>query len=166
MPVFMAGAITMGARAAMTVVVSMSSAMPAAVLPMKLAVAGAMTNRSARWAKETCFTFHSPGSSNMSTVTGLAVSVRKVRGVTNSHADSVMITCTSSPRRTSMLAASVALAAAMPPVTPNTHVSPTRGHLPPESPPSCVKRSAAAPSPHRPMGASSTVSSTSPGAGR
>ena len=49
---FIAGTSSTGALVAMIVVVSRSSAMPLATLPMKLAVAGATMQRSARSARE------------------------------------------------------------------------------------------------------------------
>ena len=76
--VFMAGATTMGARVAMTVVVSMSSATPAATLPRKLALAGATRNTSARLASAMCSTSHWLGRSNMSTTAGFPVKVSMV----------------------------------------------------------------------------------------
>ena len=70
MPVFIAGAIITGARVAMTVVESMSSAMPHAILPMMLAVAGAIRKRSARLASAICSTSQVSGRTNVSVATG------------------------------------------------------------------------------------------------
>jgi hypothetical protein len=52
MAVFMAGQMIIGAVVAITTVESISSAMPAAILPMILAVAGAITKTLAFWANE------------------------------------------------------------------------------------------------------------------
>jgi len=57
---FMAGQMSTGARVAMTVVVSRSSAMPPAILPITLAVAGANRTRLALSAREMCPISHSP----------------------------------------------------------------------------------------------------------
>ena len=76
--VFMAGAMTTGAFVAMTVVVSMSSATPAAIFPRKFALAGATRNTSARLASEMCSTSHLSGRANMSTTAGLPVRVSMV----------------------------------------------------------------------------------------
>ena len=51
---FIAGAISTGARVASTVVVSISSAIPQASLPITFAVAGAITMISAFFASEIC----------------------------------------------------------------------------------------------------------------
>lgn len=59
MPVFIAGATILGQRAASTVVVSMSSATPAANLAITLAVAGAISMTSAFFASATCSTSYS-----------------------------------------------------------------------------------------------------------
>ena len=59
MPVFIAGATILGQRAASTVVVSMSSATPAANLAITLAVAGAISITSAFFASATCSTSYS-----------------------------------------------------------------------------------------------------------
>ena len=98
MPVFMAGASRTGALVASTVVESMSSAIPAAIFAMILAVAGAITKTSARCARATCSTFQVSGVRNVSVTTGLAESVWKVSGATNSVAFRVMITWTFAPR--------------------------------------------------------------------
>ena len=80
---------------AITVVVSMSSAMPWASLPMTLAEAGAISTRSARLATEICSTSKEKFRSKVSTRHLLPVSVSKVMGWINLAALAVMITCTS-----------------------------------------------------------------------
>ena len=56
MAVFIAGERYIGHVQAITVVVSISSAIPFAILPMQLAVAGAISTISAFLAREMCFT--------------------------------------------------------------------------------------------------------------
>ncbi len=97
MLVFMDGTKSTGALVAVMVVVSMSSAMPLATLPMMSAVAGAMMKRSARLAKAMCSTSHLLIFANISTVTSLPESSPKVMGVTNFAALAVMMQCTSAP---------------------------------------------------------------------
>ena len=63
---FMAGQIRTGARVAMTVVVSRSSAIPPAIFPITFAVAGATTTMWALSASEMCPISHSPVSWNVS----------------------------------------------------------------------------------------------------
>ena len=92
MPVFIAGATITGARVASTVVDSMSSAIPQAILARMFAVAGAMRNRSARLASAMCSTSHVAGRSNVSTATGWPESVSNVSGVTKRQAFFVMTT--------------------------------------------------------------------------
>ena len=87
----------MVASVAITVVESISSAMPWAIFPMILAVAGAIKNTSARLAREMCSTSNRTFSANMSTATACPVRVSKVRGAMNSVACSVIITYTSTP---------------------------------------------------------------------
>ena len=94
MAVFMAGAMIFGQVHASTVVVSMSSAMPLASLAMTLAVAGAISTRSATLASEMCWVLNSKLRSNVSTQTRFSLSVSKVSGVMNSHAFLVMTTWT------------------------------------------------------------------------
>jgi len=72
---FMAGQMRTGALVAMTVVVSRSSAIPPAILPITLAVAGASRTRSALSASDTCPISHSPVSWKVSTATALPVRV-------------------------------------------------------------------------------------------
>ena len=131
MPVFMAGARRMGALVASTVVVSMSSAMPAAILAITLAVVGAMTKISARCARAMCSTSHFSGRAKVSTTTGLRLMVSKVRGVTNSVAFFVIITWTVAPAFTRRETSSTLLYTAMPPVTPRTTSRPLRLMLQP-----------------------------------
>ena len=66
---------------AMTVVVSMSSAMPLAIFPMTLALAGAIITRSACFARATCSTENSKFLSKVSTRHFVPVRVSKVTGV-------------------------------------------------------------------------------------
>ena len=54
MTLFIAGATSTGQRTARQVVESRSSAMPQAIFAMQLAVAGAMSKRSAHFASATC----------------------------------------------------------------------------------------------------------------
>jgi len=54
MLLFIAGANTKGAVVAIATVVSISSAMPFAIFPMILAVAGAITTASAFFARDIC----------------------------------------------------------------------------------------------------------------
>ena len=109
MRVFMAGAAAFGQSQARTVVVSMSSARPLASFASTFAVAGAISTRSARSATETWATLRSKLRSKVSTSARFPVSCSKVRGVTNSVAWAVMITCTSAWCLTSMEASAAAL---------------------------------------------------------
>ena len=92
--VFMAGAASLGQVQASTVVVSMSSARPWASLAHTLAVAGAMSTRSARSARAMCSTWWAKFRSKVSTITRRPVSCSKVRGAMNLVACSVMTTST------------------------------------------------------------------------
>ncbi len=65
----MAGAINIGAFVAITVVVSISSAIPFAIFPITLVVAGTIKNKSAFFAKEICSTSQVFGSANISETT-------------------------------------------------------------------------------------------------
>src|SRR5690554_2020334 len=94
MAVFIAGAINTGARVAITVVVSRSSAIPAVIFPMILAVAGMTARRSAFLAREIWAVRHWAGGENISVCTGRPVISRSVSGVTNSQAALVIITST------------------------------------------------------------------------
>ena len=124
MLVFMAGAITFGALQARMVVVSMSSAMPAAIFPMTLAVAGATMKTSALAASDTCPTLNSKLRSKVSTMHLFPVSVSKVTGVINWQALRVMMTCTSACALTSIEARFAILYAAILPLTPRSIVFP------------------------------------------
>ena len=95
--VFIEGTSRTGTVVAMTIVVRKSSAMPPAIFPRILAVAGAMTTRSAMSESAMWPTLLSVKGPNISCVTGLPDSVWKVRGVTNSVAFFVMTTWTSAP---------------------------------------------------------------------
>ena len=95
MSVFIAGEISFGHVAARTVVVSMLSAMPCASLAIVLAVAGAMSMRSAAWLSSMCSVGVSFRGSNTSVTTLPQLMVSKVRGDTNFAAFSVMTTRTS-----------------------------------------------------------------------
>ena len=107
--VFIAGAISFGAFEARTVVVSMSSANPAASFAMMLAVAGAMMTASALSASEMCSISQACWRSKVSVTVRLCVSASKVRGCTNRVACSVIITFTSACCFTSAEASSHAL---------------------------------------------------------
>src|SRR4030042_1191344 len=109
MPACMAGTTIIGAFVASTVQQSMSSAMPAAILAIMSAVAGAITTTSAASAKATCSTLYSEANWNILVTTGLPVILRNVSGVTNSVAASVIITSTLAPTCANWLANSAAL---------------------------------------------------------
>ena len=89
--VFIEGTNTTFAFVAIIVVDSMSSAIPLATFPMISAVAGAITNTSARRARAMCSTSHLLIFANISTVTSLPESSPKVIGVTSLAACSVKI---------------------------------------------------------------------------
>ena len=122
--VFIAGTMILGHLQARKVVVSMSSAIPWAILAITLAVAGAITATSAFWARATCSTWNSKFLSNVSITQRLPVSVSKVIGVIKFVACSVISTWTSAWDLTSMLARLALLYAAIPPVTPRRIVFP------------------------------------------
>ena len=88
----MAGATIFLQGQAMTVVVSISSAMPHAILPMTLAEAGAIMTTSARFAKATCSTLYLKFLSKVSMRHLLPVRDSKVTGVINCAAFLVMRT--------------------------------------------------------------------------
>ena len=90
----MAGATIFLQLHAKNVVVSISSAIPAASLPMTFAVAGATRNTSAFFASATCSTLYSKFLSNVSIRHLFPVSVSKVTGLINSVAFFVIITST------------------------------------------------------------------------
>jgi len=60
-----------GAFVAITVVVSISSAIPPAIFPMMFAVHGTIAKTSAAFARDMCLISHDFGSSNVSIATGL-----------------------------------------------------------------------------------------------
>ncbi len=91
----MAGEMSFGQVQAMRVVVSMSSAMPWASLPMMLAEAGAISARSACFATEICSTSKEKFRSKVSVRHFRPVSVSKVTGWIKFCAFAVMMTCTS-----------------------------------------------------------------------
>jgi len=120
MPVFMAGEMSFGHLQARMVVVSISSAMPCASLPITLAEAGATSTRSAFFATEICSTSKVKFRSKVSTRHLFPVRVSKVTGVINWVAFWVMMTCTSQCSFFNALARFAILYAAILPVTPNT----------------------------------------------
>ena len=77
----MAGATSVLQVHAMTVVVSISSAIPFAIFPIAFAVAGAIKTKSASFASATCSTENSKFRSNVSIRHLLPVSVSKVVAV-------------------------------------------------------------------------------------
>jgi hypothetical protein len=105
----MAGHITTGAQPAMIKVDKKSSAIPLAILPIILAVAGAMTTTSAQSAKEMCPISKGVFESHISLTTGDVVSVWKVSGVMNRQADLVITTLTVAPSVINILASSADL---------------------------------------------------------
>ena len=96
-PVFIAGETSLGHPAARTVVVSISSAMPWAILAMTLAVAGATRMTSAFFASSMWVTSNLKSRSKVSTMHLWPVRVSKVSGVMNWVALRVMMTSTSAP---------------------------------------------------------------------
>ena len=117
---FIAGARRTGASVAITTVESMSSAMPPRIFPRIFAVAGAITRRLARCAREMCPISDSAMRSNRSVQTGFFERVCRVRGVMNRAPEAVRITRTPAPSLRSVRTISHALYAAIPPVTPRT----------------------------------------------
>ena len=103
-PVFMAGLTSLGHLTASTTVVSISSAMPWAILAMTLAVAGATRTTSAFLASEMWVTSNLKSRSKVSTMHLWPVSVSKTRGVMKWVAFSVIMTSTSAPSFLSALA--------------------------------------------------------------
>jgi hypothetical protein len=95
---FMAGARSTGARVARNSVLSASSAIPRANLPIVLAVAGATSRRSAASARLMCWMSLSAPSANWSTNTGWPDSASKVIAETKRVACSVITTRTSTSR--------------------------------------------------------------------
>ena len=100
----------------------MSSAIPFAIFPITLALAGATINMSACFASDTCSTLNSKFLSNVSTRHLFPVNVSNVIGLIKFVAFFVIITCTFAPFFTRLLARFAILYAAMLPVTPNTTV--------------------------------------------
>ena len=86
MLVFMAGARNTGAFVASSVVVNMSSASPTAAFARKLAVAGATSKRSARFASAMCSTLCVGTLSHMLVTTACPLISRKVSSVTKVRA--------------------------------------------------------------------------------
>ena len=95
MAVFIAGEMILWQRQAMIVVVSISSARPFAILPMTLALAGAIITTSAFFAIETCSTWNWKFRSKVSTRHLFPVRVSKVIGLMKFVAFCVISTCTS-----------------------------------------------------------------------
>ena len=93
---FMAGATSLGAGHASSVVLTTSSARPLAILAMTLAVAGHTRARSAHSASSMCG-MGEVSSSKRSSVTRWPERASKVRGPTSLVADSLMQTRTSTP---------------------------------------------------------------------
>ncbi len=107
--VFMAGAMTIGARVAKAVELSISSAKPWAIFAMILAVAGAMSSSAARSARAMCSTAIAECNVNIAVTTGRCVIACRVRGLMNCCAAAVITTSTSKPCLTKRLAKSAAL---------------------------------------------------------
>ena len=123
-PVFMAGANNFTACEANTVVVSISSHIPEASLPITFAEHGAIINKSAFFANDTCFTSYEKFLSNVSTTHLFDVNVSNVSGLMNFVAFAVINTCTSACCFTNSEASIAVLYAAILPVTPSTIVFP------------------------------------------
>ena len=93
----MAGAMNTGAFIDRYVVMSILSATPCAILPIVLAVHGAITIASAHNPRSTC-EFHVPSRCEKNSLTtGLCVRADSVMGVINSLPAGVITTCTSAP---------------------------------------------------------------------
>ena len=107
--VFIAGDIYLKHLQAITVVVSISSAIPDASLPITFAVAGAIMTMSAFAASETCSTENSKSLSKVSTRHLFPVRVSNVIGFIKLHAFRVINTCTSAPSFLSALASEAVL---------------------------------------------------------
>ena len=121
---FIAGATSTLQVHAITVVVSISSAIPFAILPITFAVAGASNTRSACFANATCSTENSKLRSNVSIRHLLPVSVSNVVAVIKFVAFCVIRTCTLQCIFFSIRATFGILYAAIPPVTPRSTVFP------------------------------------------
>ncbi len=137
---FMAGAIRSGQSIAIRADVKASSAMPAAILPMMFAVAGATRARSRPSVISMCPMVAWSLLENSSYRTGLRESVSKVSRDTNFSALAVIATRTSAPCSVSLLSRSTALYAAILPVTPSRIRFPVKTPLcsTPETPYSSV----------------------------
>ena len=114
----------MGQAAARNVVVSMSSASPFASFAIVSALAGATMKTDAAFARETWETLNSKLRSKVSTRHLCPVRVSKVIGLIMFTALGVIITRTSAPALTSILARDAALYAAILAVTPRITVFP------------------------------------------
>jgi hypothetical protein len=106
---FIEGTIRTGALEAITIVERKSSAIPFAIFPMMLAVAGRMMISSARSARATCPICASSRRAKASVMTGFPESVWNVSGVMNSWAWRVMTTWTPASAFTRSLTNSAAL---------------------------------------------------------
>ena len=102
--VFIAGEMIFGQVQAIKVVVSISSAIPWASLPITLAEAGATKNTSASFAKDTCSTLNWKLRSKVSIRHLFPVSVSKVIGLIKLVAFFVISTWTFAPDFTRALA--------------------------------------------------------------
>ena len=121
---FMAGAASTLQVHAITVVVSMSSAIPFAILPSTFAVAGATSTKSACFARATCSTENSKFRSKVSIRHLFPVKVSNVVAVIKLVACSVISTWTLQWSFFNILATLGILYAAIPPVTPSKTVFP------------------------------------------
>src|SRR6056297_891945 len=121
---FIAGAMNFFASVAIIVVVSISSAIPPAIFPIILAVAGAIKKTSAVFARDMWSISQLEGSENISVYTRLFESVCKVHSPISLVDDFVIITFTSAFNFLRRLMISAALYAAILPETPITTVFP------------------------------------------
>jgi hypothetical protein len=117
--IFIAGYISTGLLKAIMTVVNISSAIPWANLPMKLAVAGAIIAILAASARNICSTEGLSRSPHMSQYTGFPLKVASVMGVTNFEAERVITTCTFIPALTMRRTNDGILYADIPPVMPS-----------------------------------------------
>src|SRR5881394_2957198 len=95
---FMAGQKMTGQAEALVIRLTMSSQRPWETLAMMLAVAGAMSIRSARSVREMCWGSEESRRLKASVWTGRALRAWKVRGVMNFWESGVMTTVTPAPR--------------------------------------------------------------------
>ena len=123
--VFIAGEINFLHLHAIMVVVSISSAIPWASLPITLALAGAIITTSAFFAMDTCSTWNWKFRSKVSTRHLFPVSVSKVMGLIKLVAFLVISTWTSACCFFNALARYAILYAAILPVTPRSTVFPS-----------------------------------------